>query len=33
VMLLGVWWRQARAAVLGILPATFVRRLPLTENP
>jgi hypothetical protein len=32
VMLLGVWWRQARAAVLGILPATFMRRLPLTEN-
>ena len=32
VMLLGVWWKQARAAVLEILPANFVRRLPLTEN-
>lgn len=32
VMLLGVWWKQARAAVLGILPSAFVRRLPLTEN-
>lgn len=32
VMLLGVWWKQARAAVLALLPANFVRRLPLTEN-
>jgi hypothetical protein len=32
VMLLGVWWKQARAAVLGVLPETFTRRLPLTEN-
>lgn len=32
VMLLGVWWKQARAAVLGLLPAPFVHRLPLTEG-
>jgi hypothetical protein len=32
VMLLGVWWKQARTAVLGLLPATFARRLPLTES-
>lgn len=32
VMLLGVWWKQARAAVLGTLPPTLVRRLPLTET-
>ena len=32
VMLLGVWWRQAREAVLGVLPSTLTRRLPLTEN-
>jgi hypothetical protein len=31
VMLLGVWWKQARAAVLGVLPSTLSRRLPLTE--
>lgn len=32
VMLLGVWWKQARTAVLGVLPPPFVRRLPLTED-
>ncbi len=32
VMLLGVWWKQARAAVLRLLPAALVRRLPLTEG-
>jgi hypothetical protein len=32
VMLLGVWWKQARAAVLDILPPKIVRRLPLTED-
>lgn len=32
VMLLGVWWKQARAAALGILPSALVRRLPLTET-
>ena len=32
VMLLGVWWKQARAAVLGTLPPTLARRLPLTET-
>lgn len=31
VMLLGVWWKQARAAVLGVLPSALSRRLPLTE--
>jgi hypothetical protein len=32
VMLLGVWWKQAREAVLGVLPSNVVRCLPLTEN-
>src|SRR5262249_18626631 len=32
VMLLGVWWKQARAAILGVLPTALARRLPLTEN-
>lgn len=32
VMLLGVWWKQARAAILGVLPSAFTRRLPLTES-
>lgn len=32
VMLLGIWWRQARLAVLEILPSSLVRRLPLTET-
>lgn len=31
VMLLGIWWKQARAALLSILPVAFVNRLPLTE--
>jgi uncharacterized membrane protein YGL010W len=31
VMLLGVWWKQARAALLDIMPSALVRRLPLTE--
>lgn len=31
VMLLGVWWKQARAALLNIMPSALVRRLPLTE--
>jgi hypothetical protein len=31
VMLLGVWWKQARTAVLDVLPASLSRRLPLTE--
>lgn len=32
VILLGVWWKQARAAVLGVLPSALVSRLPLTEG-
>ncbi len=31
VMLLGVWWKQARAALLNLMPSALVRRLPLTE--
>jgi uncharacterized membrane protein YiaA len=32
VMLLGVWWKQSRASVLRLLPASLSGKLPLTEG-
>lgn len=32
VMLLGVWWKQARTMLLKVMPSGLTRRLPLTEN-